>query len=178
MTNGFFAHPLSGFLLLLKLPDVLLHHVGPEVALKVGKLRWRLDVVLEGLLVDVFVVEDDPLDDALVQHLLVPLLQERSCEKRTKMIWASIGKPGVSLVLGSSALQGGSGRCNRPPHWEDKPRCGPLCTRASSCSPGNLRATNISCILLNLESQRNEKICKETDREGSRGRQQSGSVSV
>ena len=75
MTNGFFAHPLSGFLLLLKLPDVLLHHVGPEVALKVGKLRWRLDVVLEGLLVDVFVVEDDPLDDALVQHLLVPVLQ-------------------------------------------------------------------------------------------------------
>ena len=114
MTNGFFAHPFSGFLLLLKLPDVLLHHVGPEVALKVGKLRWRLDVVLEGLLVDVFVVEDDPLDDALVQHLLVPLLQERSCEKRTKMIWASIGKPGVSLVLGSSALQGGSGRCIRP----------------------------------------------------------------
>ena len=76
VTDCNFTHPLSGFLLLLKLPDVLLHHVGPEVALKVGKLRWRLDVVLEGLLVDVFVVQHDPLYDALVQHLLVPLLQE------------------------------------------------------------------------------------------------------
>ena len=76
VTNGNFAHPLSGFLLLLKLPNVLLHHVGPEVTLEVGKLLWRLDVVLQNLLVNVFVVQHDPLYDALVQHLLVPLLQE------------------------------------------------------------------------------------------------------
>ena len=51
-------------------------------------------------------------------------------------------------------------------------------TTRQSLSPGNLRTTNISCILVNLESQRNEKIYKETDREGSRGIQQYGSVSV
>ena len=82
MTNGIFTHPLSGFFLLLKLPDVLLHHIWPEVALEVGKLRWGLDVVLQGLLVDVLVVQHNPLYDALVQHLLVPLLQERSCEEQ------------------------------------------------------------------------------------------------
>lgn len=64
-----------GFLFLLQLPDVVLHDVGPEVALEVGQLGGRLDVVLEGLLVDALVVEHDAFDDALVQHLLVPLLQ-------------------------------------------------------------------------------------------------------
>ena len=60
---------------LLHLSDVLFKDVGPEVALEVGQLRGGLQVVLERLLVDVLVVEDDALDDALVQHLLVPVLQ-------------------------------------------------------------------------------------------------------
>ena len=69
----------------------------------------------------------------------------------------SIGIPGVSLVLESSVLQGGSGRYSRPLHWGDKPRCGPLCTLASSCSPGNLVITNIICMLIYLESQKQVK---------------------
>ena len=60
---------------LLDLSDVLLEDVGPEVSLEVRQLRGRLEVVLQRLLVDVLVVEHDALDDALVQHLLVPILQ-------------------------------------------------------------------------------------------------------
>jgi hypothetical protein len=43
------AHPSPGLLFLLQLPDVVLHDVGPEVALEVGKLSRRLDVVLQSL---------------------------------------------------------------------------------------------------------------------------------
>ena len=68
------SYPSSGLFLLLQLSDVVLHDVGPEVALKVGQLGRRLDVVLQRLLVDVLVVQDDPLDDALVQDLFVPFL--------------------------------------------------------------------------------------------------------
>ena len=73
--HGSKSYPSSGlFLLLLQLSDVVLHDVGPEVALKVGQLGRRLDVVLQRLLVDVLVVQDDPLDDALVEDLFVPFL--------------------------------------------------------------------------------------------------------
>ena len=43
------TYPSPGLLLLLQLPDVVLHDVGPEVSLKVGQLRRRLDVVLQRL---------------------------------------------------------------------------------------------------------------------------------
>lgn len=66
--------PLFLFLL-VKLLDGLFQNVRPEVTLEVGQLRRRADVVLHGLLQYILVVEDDPLDDALVQHFLIPLLE-------------------------------------------------------------------------------------------------------
>ena len=60
---------------LILFSNILLHHVGPEVSLEVGEFGRGLEVVLEGLLVNVFVVQHDSLDDAFVQHLLVPLLE-------------------------------------------------------------------------------------------------------
>ena len=68
----------SGLFFLLQLPNVVLHDVGPKVPFEVGQLGRRLDVVLKRLLVDILVVEDDALDDALVKHLLVPFLNTDS----------------------------------------------------------------------------------------------------
>ena len=69
------THPLSDFFLLLQLSDILLHDVRPEVTLEVGQLCGGLNVVFQSLFVNIFVVQHDPLDDAFVQHLLVPLLE-------------------------------------------------------------------------------------------------------
>ena len=65
------SYPSSGLFLFLQRSDVVLHDVGPEVALEVGQLGRRLDVVLQRLLVNVLVVQDDPLNDALVEDLFV-----------------------------------------------------------------------------------------------------------
>ena len=85
--------------------------------------------------------------------------------------------PEVSLVLESSVLQDDSGRCNRPLHWVDTPRCGPLCSLTSSCSPGNLNIIQFNKHIHWVKGQIAVWIY-ETYQEGSHGRRQFGSVLV